>query len=183
MRILHTRNILVSLLLMAGLATATTVIPLSVETLALNSSHVLEGQATQSWSEWNQQHTMIFTYTKFQVLRALKGSAPGVVVVKQMGGSAEGYTQRVAGVRHWVSGEHAVLFLRPSMARDGTMEVTGLMQGNFLVRRAANGELTVSNGLPGVSAYEAASNRIAGYQGSALRLKDLESRVWKAVQP
>src|SRR6478752_6176987 len=118
---------------LAALLSATTIVPVSVERLARESSHIVEAQASQSWSQWNPQHSLIFTYTRFQVARDLKGQAPTTIVVKQPGGSAEGYTQKVAGVRHWRSGDQAVLFLRPSQEMDGTLEITGLMQGNFLI--------------------------------------------------
>jgi hypothetical protein len=165
-----------------SLASATTVIPMSVEKLVSTSSHVVEATAIQAWSEWNPQHTIIFTFTKFQVTRDLKGQIPATIIVKQLGGSAGGYTQRVAGVRHWRSGEQAVLFLRPSQDQDGTLEVTGLMQGNFMVRQSPSGESLVSNGVPEVSAYQIGSRDVAPFRGSGMRLEELESRVQKAVQ-
>ena len=91
-------------------------------------------------------------------------------------------TQKVAGVRHWRSGDQAVLFLRPSQESDGTLEVTGLMQGNFIVHKNATGETMVSNGVPDVSAYQASSNAVTQYRGSGMRLDELESRVRKATK-
>ena len=179
---LKTVRTLASLLLTA-LLSATTIVPVSVERLTRESSHIVEGQALESWSQWNPQHSLIFTYTRFQVARALKGQAPVTIVVKQPGGSAEGYTQKIAGVRHWKAGDQAVLFLRPSQEMDGTLEVTGLMQGNFLVHKSDTGEIMVSNGVPDVSAYQAASNAVTQYRGSGMRLDELESRVRKVAQP
>ena len=170
-------------LFVTGLLSATTIVPVSVERLTRESSHVVEAQASQSWSQWNPQHSLIFTYTRFQVARTLKGQATDTIVVKQPGGSAEGYTQRVAGVRHWRTGDQAVLFLRPSQEMDGTLEVTGLMQGNFLVHKSDTGETMVSNGVPDVSAYQASSNVVTQYRGSGMRLDELESRIQKAMQP
>lgn len=165
-----------------ALVSATTIIPVSIERLTQESSSVVEGTAVQSWSQWNPQHTLIFTYTRFDVSRTLKGSAGSNVVVKQIGGSAGGYTQRVSGVRHWRPGEQAVLFLQPSKAGDGISEVTGLMQGNFVMQKSTTGVVTVTNGVPGVSSLQPASGQLSRYQGSKLRLQDLESRVRKAVQ-
>jgi hypothetical protein len=179
---LKTVRTLASLFLTA-LLSATTIVPVSVERLTRESSHIVEGQATESWSQWNPQHSLIFTYTRFQVARALKGQAPSTIVVKQPGGSAEGYTQKIAGVRHWKTGDQAVLFLRPSQERDGTLEVTGLMQGNFLVHKTDTGEVMVSNGVPDVSAYQASSNAVTQYRGSGMRLDELESRIRKVARP
>jgi hypothetical protein len=36
--------------------------------------------------------------------------------------------------------------------------------------------------MPEASQYQAASGEVTGYRGSNLRLKDLESRIQKAVQ-
>jgi hypothetical protein len=168
---------------LTALLSATTIVPVSVERLTRESSHIVEGQASESWSQWNSQHSLIFTYTRFQVLRALKGQVPSTIVVKQPGGSAEGYTQKVAGVRHWRTGDQAVLFLRPSQERDGSLEVTGLMQGNFLVHKSDTGEIMVSNGVPDVSAYQASSNVVTQYRGNGMRLDELESRILKVPQP
>jgi hypothetical protein len=169
-------------LLVLSVASATTVVPMSVEALASVSSHVLEGTALQSWSQWNSAHTLIVTYTRFQVLRTLKGQAPSTVIVQQLGGKVGEITQKVAGVRHWNPGEQAVLFLRPNAAGDGSMVVTGLVQGNFLFLRGINGEAVVSNGMPEVSEYKVGSGQVSTYRGSALRLQELEARVQKAVQ-
>jgi hypothetical protein len=166
----------------AALAAATTVIPMSVERLATISSHVIEGKAVQSWSAWDASHTMISTYTKFQVERALKGQAPAYVVVKQLGGHVGGFTQKVAGVHHWQPGEEAFLFLRPGMARDGSLVVTGTIQGNFLVKTAADGSRVASNGMPEVSAYSTETGAISSFGGHTMNVKELESRVQKAVQ-
>ena len=169
-------------LFLSALLPATTIVPVSVERLTRESTHIVEAQASQSWSQWNPQHSLIFTYTRFQVARALKGQAPTTIVVKQPGGSADGYTQKVAGVRHWRNGDQAVLLLRPSQELDGTLEVTGLMQGNFIVHKNTTGETMVSNGVPDVSVYQASSNAVTQYRGSGMRLDDLESRIRKATQ-
>jgi len=167
--------------LTAALASATTIIPVSVERLTSESSHVVEGQVISTESRWNPQHTLIFTYTKFQVARTLKGSPHTSFTVRQIGGSAEGYTQKVAGVRYGKPGEQSVLFLRPSATQDGTFEITGLMQGNFSIRKDSTGESLVSNGVPGVSSYQQGAT--GEFTGTHMKLQELETRVQKAVQP
>jgi hypothetical protein len=173
-----------SWLVLAGISvlSATTIIPVSVEQLTHESSYVVEATAQQSWAQWNPQHTLIFTYTRFQISRSLKGHAPDMVLVKQIGGSVGGYTQKVAGIRHWHPGERAVLFLQPSKSADGTLEVSGLMQGNFLIRRSG-AQTLVSNGVPGVSRYVAGAEGIGVYRGTGMTLQELETRVQKVVQP
>ncbi len=156
---------------------ATTIVPVSVERLAQESSHVLEATALSSWSQWNAQHTLIFTYTRFRVAHIFKGQAPATVVVRQLGGSSEGFTQKVAGVRHWRAGDEVVLFLYPSKSADGSFEVTGLMQGNFAVL-TRGGQKVVNNGVRGVVSYSETSTH--NDHANNMSLSELESRVQEA---
>lgn len=170
--------LLLAACLVCTLSFATTVVPMSIERLADASSHVVEGVAGRSYSQWNASHTRIFTYTTFHVTRALKGTAPATIVVKQMGGQADGYEQKVAGVRQFKNGEQAVLFVHPSQANDGTAVITGVVQGNFSVT-SEKGEETVSNGMANVEQLSQGS--VAHYVGAHMRLSQLESIVHAAV--
>jgi hypothetical protein len=172
-------RILPLLLLTAVALFATTVIPVSVEQLARESTHVLLARAVDSRSEWNTEHTRIYTFTRFQTVRSMKGSMPENFTVKQLGGHAGGYTMKVAGVRGWQPGEDAVLFLRPSPKQDGTYAVTELMQGDFRLQRQPSGAVYVSNGVTGTRQMET-SGKISEYKGSRMTLQELEQRVQKA---
>jgi hypothetical protein len=184
MRVSAPLKILIASLFAAStMVLATTVVPLSIERLTAASSHVVEGFALQTWSQWNPQHTIILTYTRFQVQRSLKGQAPSMLIVKQLGGRVGATVQKVAGVRHLRPGEQTVLFLRPGDQNDGTLVITGLMQGNFSVRIAQDGTLMATNGMPEVSTYSVTTGQVTPYQGNRLRLADLEARVRKAAQP
>lgn len=174
--------ILTALLIAACLVSATTVIPLSLEQLTRASTHVIEGKAVETWSKWNDSHSFILTYTRFEVQRALKGQAPSTVVVHQLGGKVDGVTQKVSGVHLWNSGEKAVLFLRPGQIRDGSFVVTGLIQGNFQMMKTDKGDVKVSNGVPDASAYKIKSSQLTTFRGSAVTLQELESRVQKAAK-
>jgi len=170
------------MILMATVALATSVLPESIEQLTHLSSVVVEAQAVQSWAQWNEAHTLIFTYTRFSVSRTLKGQPQGSVTVRQLGGTLGNIRQKVSGVRAWRTGEQTVLFLRPSEAQDGTLAVTGLMQGNFLLHRANDGSVTVSNGVPEASRYDTRANSFSEFHGSSLTLANLELRVLKAAK-
>lgn len=162
------------------LVSATTIIPMSVEQLASKATAVVEAQAISSESRWNAEHTRIYTYTKFRLAKTLRGYAARLITVKTWGGSAEGYTQKIAGVRaSWPEGERAVLFLRPSLEHDGTMVVVGLMQGDFRVLEE-NGTTFVSNGVGAgemVEALNPATQSIEHYTGAKMTIDQLEQRV------
>lgn len=167
-------------LLGASTASATTVKPMSIEDLTAAASMIVEGQAVESWSAWNPQHTLIYTFTRVRVAKTLKGNNDGIVLLKQIGGSAGGYTQKVAGVRPLMDGDRSVLFLRASEARDGTMVIVGLMQGNFRIERETkSGAVVVNNGVEDVQQSTGAG--VTEYRGAKLTLRQLEARVRRAM--
>jgi len=161
---------------------ATTVVARSVEELAARSSHVVVGRAVRTWSQWNAEQRVVFTYTEFAVERSLKGSAPNTVTVKQLGGHANGVVQKVAGARQLHAGEAAVLFLRPSAQHDGTMAVTSLMQGHFRMKKRDDGEIVVSNGISGASQLNRTEGTVSAYKGTEMTLKQLEERLRKVAK-
>ena len=175
MRRLLTSGILVLYAVFAG---ATSMVPMSVETLTEKEALVTEGEATSAWSQWNAEHSLIYTYTEFRVTQTLKGSPPQRLVVKQLGGTVGDTTQHVSGVRYWVPGEESVLFLRPSEAGDSTHIVVGLVQGNFRMQHFESGEVRVSNGVPEVQWLNPAGAE--AQQAGSMTLRQLEMRVQRA---
>ncbi len=174
---MKTLRILV-LFALGAVCAATTVVPMSIEKLTAQSTHVLHARALDHHSAWNAERTRIFTYTRFQVLNTLKGSAPAVISVKQLGGHADGYNMKVAGVRYWQNGDEAVLFLQQQA--DSTFAVTGLMQGDFRLAPQASGQIVVTNGVADANEL-AADGTVQPYHGAKLTLNELQQRVLKAV--
>ena len=159
---------------------ATTIVPLSVERLTSVSSHIALAQAEDSWTEWNAEHTRIYTVTRFRTEHSLKGDAGQQFLVRQIGGRNGAYEQKVAGVRQWRAGERSVLFLQKAASGDAFV-VTGLMQGDFRVVREGGREV-VSNGVAGVERFDAATHTVGRFSGSRMTLLELESQVRRAVQ-
>jgi hypothetical protein len=171
-----------SLLACATAAMATTVIPMSMEDLSRAASEIAEARAVSSRAAWNRQHTIIYTYTTYRVTRGLKGASPATITVKQLGGSAGGYTQKVAGVHHAQPGEDALLFLRPSAAGDGTYAVVGTIQGNFRMFRTRDGRSMVTNGISGARALERGTGRVVEFTGARMTQSEAEARIQRALR-
>ena len=167
--------------LASGALLATSVRPVSLESMAARAALVAEGRALSSWSQWNSEHTMILTYTRFQVSRALKGAAAGEVIIRQPGGTAGVYRDLVHGVRYLKPGEEAALFLQESSERDGTMVVVGLVQGMFRMERSESGETFVSNGVSGLEA-QSEGGSVRAFRGTRIPLSEFEARVTKAAK-
>jgi len=174
-------SLLILLAIAPALITATTVRPVSIETMAGQASLIAEGHAVSSWSQWNPQHTIIITYTRFRVSRALKGAAGGEVTIRQPGGSVGVYKDVVHGLRYLKSGEEAVVFLQESDDHDGSMVIVGLMQGMFRMSRDNSGEAYVSNGVSGVQ-VQGDSGAVTDFRGSRVPLSEFEARVTKVAK-
>lgn len=167
-------------LAVACLTWATTIRPMSVERLTQLASTIVEARATETWSQWDAQHTRIYTYTRLNVSRSFKGQSASTVLVKQPGGTVGDRREVAFGVRHFRPGEDSFLFLEPSAENDGTMRVVGLMQGNFTIYKGANGQMETSNGVPNVT-VASPEGKLSSYTGSRISLQELETRVTKAV--
>ncbi len=165
-------------LLLCAASSATSVRPIAIEDMAQRASNVVEGRAEQQWSVWDTNEHLIYTYTRFAVSSTLKGRAHNEVVVRQIGGSVNGVRQHASGVRQFVLGEEAALFLRASTAGDGSYSVVGLMQGSFRIRRDG-GEARVSNDVGEATSFE--HGRTTAFTGAELSLHELEQRVHKAA--
>ena len=127
------RRLMLLFTILSTAMVATTVRPVTVESMAARASLVAEGRAISSWSQWNAEHTMIVTYTRFRVSRVLKGGAAAEVTIRQPGGSVGVYKDKVHGVRYLRPGAEAALFLKESGEGDRAMVVVGLMQGMFRI--------------------------------------------------
>lgn len=169
-------------LALAFVSAATTIVPMSIETLTERSSLVVQAQAQDSWSEWSADRRMIYTITRFQVKETLKGEASAQIEVKQPGGRMGAIGQSVSGVRQFHSGEEAVLFLQPAKSEAGRMIVTGLMQGNFTILEGSgmSGKYA-SNGVAGVEVFDSSTKTIKSFSGSRIPLRILRQRIRKAA--
>jgi len=160
-------------------ASATTLVPLSIEDMARGSAKISMAQAEDSWVEWNPEHTILYTMTRFRSERTLKGKEESTFLVRQIGGRAQGIEQKVAGVKHFQKGDERVLFLRPSQERPGSYVVTGLVQGNLKVVREAN-ETFVENEVSGITYYDPSAHTKLPARSARMSLRELESRITRA---
>ena len=120
---------LVGLALLAIAANATTLARLRFEDLALESTAVARVRCLGAESRWEQGE--IWTETRFEVVESEKGLLPGIISVRQPGGTAGHLHSRVDGVPTFRPGEEVYLFL---WGREGeTYRVLGWSQGTFRI--------------------------------------------------
>jgi hypothetical protein len=132
--------------LAAATAQATTILPLSFQTLVRQADLIFTGRALNQRAEWREFHgkKSIVTLVTFAVERAHKGQAEATVTLQFLGGKIGDTELLVSEMPEFKPGERVVLFV----AENGTAvcPVIGFYHGKFSVRRAASGVEEVLSG-------------------------------------
>ncbi len=145
--VIRTLSILVACLL-ANAAHAASVVQLSFDQLVTNSEIAFEGRVVSSESAWNADRTKIYTTVRFEVHDVLKGGPVGSVNLRFTGGTVDGMTMSVSGLRIPRSGESGVYFVE-SMEKNYLSPITGWNQGQFLISgEGGNRRVMTSIGKP-----------------------------------
>ncbi|MGH9744078.1 MAG: hypothetical protein ACRD51_17180 [Candidatus Acidiferrum sp.] len=127
------------LVLIAVVASATTLSRLKLDDLALESTAVARLRCVSTKSLWDQGE--IWTETKFEVVEREKGVLPGIVTVRLLGGNVGHLRSHVEEVPEFRAGEEVYLFL---WSREGApYQVLGWSQGTFRIARDSRSGLEV----------------------------------------
>ena len=138
--------ILVALLLsLAVPLSASQFVDMSFDDVAREASLIVRGQVVDTWSAWDSSHEVIFTYATVRVSRYFgEVTGPDTVMVREVGGTVDGYTQEAIGFPAIRRGENVVLFL--SQWEDGSdYRIHAFNQGKYLVRERGGIEVLVSD--------------------------------------
>src|SRR5438067_7194286 len=109
-------------------ARATSVRMLTDEELILHSRVIVTGTVKTVFSAWNDDHSLIYTYTEVRPDRFLKGNLDTTrLVLKQLGGSAGADGMRIVGQPRFGRGQQVLLYL--NTAPDGTLRPAHVFMG------------------------------------------------------
>lgn len=113
--------------------------------VAREASLIVRGTVENTWSAWDDSHEVIFTYATVRVSRYFgESTGPDTLVVREVGGTVDGYTQEAIGFPAVRSGEEVVLLL----ARwDDSAEyrIHAYNQGKFLVKKGFGTEILIED--------------------------------------
>jgi len=144
---MHRRSlILVSLLLaLAVPLSASQFIDMPFDQVAREATYVVRGQVVDTWSAWDASHEVIYTYATVRVSRYFgEMTGPDTLVVREVGGTVDGYTQEAIGFPAIRRSENVVLFL--SEWEDSTdLRIHAFNQGKYLVRQRGGFDVLVSD--------------------------------------
>jgi hypothetical protein len=130
-------------------ASATTIIPISDEDLALSSAAIVEGRCIRLDPVYDVEAGVVYTDVTFRVTRVLKGNLePGRITLRQLGGVDGDHATVIWGAPYWQEGWDMLLYLNPDPT--GTMRVAHLSLGYFrILNNAATAKRYVARPDPG----------------------------------
>jgi hypothetical protein len=144
---MHRRSlILVGLILAIALPlSASQFIKLPFDQVAREATYAVRGNVVQTWSAWDDEREVIFTYATVRVNRYFGDfTGPDTLVVREVGGTVDGYTQEAIGFPAIRQGEDVVLFL--SRWEGGAdYRIHAFNQGKFLVKNRGGVEVLVED--------------------------------------
>jgi hypothetical protein len=113
--------------------------------VARESALIVRGSIGSTWSAWDDAHEVIYTYATVRVGRYFgEATGPDTLVVREVGGTVDGYTMEAIGFPMLREGQDVVLMLSKW---DGSTDyrIHAFNQGKFLVRQRAGGAVLVAD--------------------------------------
>ena len=113
--------------------------------VARGATYIVRGSVVDTWSAWNDDHDVIFTYATVRVSRYFgERTGPDTLVVREVGGTVDGYTQEAIGFPAIRRGEQVVLMLT-EWENSTDLRIHAFNQGKYLVRQRGGFEVLVSD--------------------------------------
>ena len=138
---------LVTLLLVLSAlpATASQFMEVTFDQVARESQFIVRGTVDKTFSAWDDAHEVIYTYATIRVHRYFgDATGPDTLMIREVGGTVDGYTQEAIGFPVIRSGQDVVLML--SAWEDGSdFRIHAFNQGKFLVNRRGNREVLTAD--------------------------------------
>ena len=182
-----------TLLAVSALASASTLLRVSVDELTQRAEFVFEGQVVSVQAQRSGARGMISTFVTFNVIDTIKGSAGAESIngsesnssiesieLKFLGGNLEGERLEVNGSRIPELGERGVYFVE-SLTQDLINPLLGWSQGQYLIQTEDGVEQVTSVNARPIVSVAAPSSAAAATSGPATARSAARLRV--AAEP
>ncbi len=111
--------------------------------LARGSKFIVRDTVVDTFSTWDESREVIWTYATIRVTRYFgETTGPDTLVVRNVGGTVDGYTQEAIGFPVLRRGENLVLMLAQD---ENDLVINAYNQGKFLVRNRGGIEVLVED--------------------------------------
>jgi len=127
--------VLLLVILVAAPASATTLVRMSLDQLAEASTEIIRAHVLSQQTDWNPQHTRIYTYTTLTLDQTYKGDPPSFPVIQQPGGTVGKTRLFVAGTVQFHPQTGYLLFLERAPADGSRFLLVGMVQGAYKIFR------------------------------------------------
>ena len=116
-------------------ASATSVLPISLQRMASAADLIFYGKAVSNEVKIDDVSGRVATFTTFEIFELIKGTAGATHTIKQIGGQLPDSSRRqvIPGVPRFTIGKEYVVFL-PKASKLGFSSPIGLSQGKFTVQ-------------------------------------------------
>ncbi|HEV7241095.1 MAG TPA: hypothetical protein VGQ36_17815 [Thermoanaerobaculia bacterium] len=143
---MHRRSLVTLLLVLVAIPlSASQFIDQPFDRVARESSLVIRGTVGHTWSAWDDAHEVIYTYATVSVKRYFgELTGPDTLVIREAGGTVDGYTMEAIGFPELRSGEDVVLLLA-RWQDSADYRIHAFNQGKFLVRNRGGVEVLISD--------------------------------------
>ncbi|HEX7830726.1 MAG TPA: hypothetical protein VF787_13800 [Thermoanaerobaculia bacterium] len=134
---MHRRSLTIGLLLIALALplSASQFVELPFDQIASEAQYIVRGHIVETYAAWDDSHEIIYTYATVRVSRYFGETAgPDTLVVREVGGTVDGYTQEAIGFPMIRRGEEVVLMLT-QWEESADYRIHAFNQGKFLVRQ------------------------------------------------
>lgn len=112
--------------------------------VARGAKFIVRAQVVDTFSAWDDSREVIYTYATLRVIRYFgETTGPDTLVMRNVGGTVDGYTQEAIGFPAVRRGEQVVFML--SDDGDAVLQIHGYNQGKYLVRDRAGEQVLVED--------------------------------------
>ena len=143
---MHRRSLSLVTLLLALAAlplSASQFIDMPFDQVARESAFIVRGNVVDTWAAWDDSHEVIYTYATVRVHRYFgEATGPDTLVVREAGGTVDGYTMEAIGFPAIRRGENVVLFLS-KWDNSADYRIHAFNQGKYLVRNRGGEEVLI----------------------------------------
>lgn len=143
---MHRRSLVTFLLVLVAIPlSASQFVDQPFDVVARESTYIVRGTVEQTWSAWDDAHEVIYTYATVRVKRYFgEATGPDTLLVREAGGTVDGYKMEAIGFPAIREKEDVVLFLS-TWDNSTDYRIHAFNQGKFLVRNRAGRETLVSD--------------------------------------